>query len=315
MPERLEEISNSMRETERLCEYDFLIQTSKMLNYIDIPLLLQEVNVLSGYSLRFLYRYDFPEVYNADIDFILKNLKKNVGADFKVFDLHRESDSLVMVKNFIEKGLPVLIYPENLLLYQLEEKKVRFFRLFFIESEDIDEIITRNTKAITILEPHALSRDEVYRKDTYKVIIDNFVELFYRGTEEINSTMVYEGREAYSKFIEDLRNDERSFEEKSKMWFSVAPYAQWTSLNGLLTYFLGVFHFLEKQKQKIGLGIIRSFDDTITNWKDWGRFVGRDAHMSHGKTVSMEARRNAANSLERALKILEDIALKIKYLY
>jgi hypothetical protein len=29
----------------------------------------------------------------------------------------------------------------------------------------------------------------------------------------------------------------------------------------------------------------------------------------------MEARRNAANSLERALKILEDIALKIKYLY
>jgi len=59
-----------------MIEYEFLLQLYKILRYMNFPILLTELNAPSGYAVRFLYRFNFPESYNIDIDYLSENFSR-----------------------------------------------------------------------------------------------------------------------------------------------------------------------------------------------------------------------------------------------
>jgi hypothetical protein len=301
MLERLEEISNSIRGNERLCEYSLLAQFYKILSFYGFPVLIQELNVMSGFSLRFLYQFDFQNAYNEDLNFMRDNLLNNIGVELSIV----ESTNLEeFVTDRIRKGIPLILHPENILVYKVEPEGFYFFRNFFIESASLNEIMAKNNKAILIKKPESFKRENIY---DVKMFIDIFKQLSKNFNGEsliINGREVFQGEKAYVEFIRDLRDEKKEFNGIHREWFNIPAYEQWTSVYGLISYFLGVYHFLDRKKQKEGIKIIRNLEDLSMYWREWGRIVGRGSNIPYSRIVPYTARRSSANSLEKGLKAL-----------
>ncbi|MCX6087682.1 MAG: hypothetical protein NTV78_00665 [Caldiserica bacterium] len=116
MLERLEEISNSLRGSERLCEYDFLVQLFKILSFYNFPILLPELNVMSGFSLRFLYSFGFPNACNEDLDYIKDNLWRYIGLRISVFE---SVDLREFIIDKVKNGIPLILIPKTSLFIKL----------------------------------------------------------------------------------------------------------------------------------------------------------------------------------------------------
>jgi len=299
MFERLEQISNSLRGNERLCEYDLLIQLYKILALYNFPVLLPELNVLSGFSLRFLYHFDFQNAYNEDLDYIKYNLACNLGLKISIFE---NIDLKEFVIDKINHGIPLILHPENLLVYKTDFNNLFFFRALFMESSLIEDVIERNRRVIVVDEIPLLKREEIYSMERFLYVSRHLYENFYEKDIMIKRFKVFKGENAYIEFIKDLRDESKQFNGGYRDWFSIPSYAQWTSIYGLLSYFLGVYHFLDRKTQEKGVKIIKGLEDAITYWKEWGRIVGRESHIPYSRLIPYSARRSSANSLEKALK-------------
>jgi len=302
MLERLEEISNSLRGSERLCEYNLLIQLYKILALYNLPILLPELNVLSGFSLRFLYRFDFLNSYNEDLDYIKDNLWRYIGLRISVFE---SVDLREFIIDKVKNGIPLILHPENLLVYKIDSNNLFFFRALFMESSSLENVIKGNRRAIIIEEVPELKREEVYDIKKFPNLSRHLYENFYKKNIAINGLRTFVGEDAYIEFIKDLRDESKQFNGNSKEWFSIPSYAQWTSLYGLLSYFLGIYHFLDRKAQKEGMKIIKGLEDVIIYWREWGRIVGRESHIPYARIIPYTARRSSANSLDKALKSLK----------
>ena len=68
-----------------MIEYEFLLQSYKILKYMNFPILLTELNAPSGYAVRFLYRFDFPESCNININYC-----RQIWFYFRVRKRHKE---------------------------------------------------------------------------------------------------------------------------------------------------------------------------------------------------------------------------------
>ena len=302
MFEKLEEISNSLRGSERLCEYDFLVQLFKILSFYNFPILLPELNVMSGFSLRFLYSFDFQNAYNEDLNYLKCNLFNNIRLNLSIVE-NVDLKNLIIEK--LNKGIPLILHPENLLVYKIDSNNLFFFRALFMESSSLENVIKGNRRAIIIEEVPELKREEVYDIKKFPNLSRHLYENFYKKNITIKGLRTFVGEDAYIEFIKDLRDESKQFNGNSKEWFSIPSYAQWTSLYGLLSYFLGIYHFLDRKAQKEGMKIIKGLEDVITYWREWGRIVGRESHIPYTRIIPYTARRSSANSLDKALKSLK----------
>lgn len=302
MFEKLEEISNSLRGSERLCEYDFLVQLFKILSFYNFPILLPELNVMSGFSLRFLYSFDFQNAYNEDLNYLKCNLFNNIRLKLSIVE-NVDLKNLIIEK--LNKGIPLILHPENLLVYKIDSNNLFFFRALFMESSSLENVIKGNRRAIIIEEVPELKREEVYDIKKFLNLSRHLYENFYKKNITINGLRTFVGEDAYIEFIKDLRDESKQFNGNSKEWFSIPSYAQWTSLYGLLSYFLGIYHFLDRKAQKEGMKIIKGLEDVIIYWREWGRIVGRESHIPYTRIIPYTARRSSANSLDKALKSLK----------
>ncbi|NCO27710.1 MAG: hypothetical protein GW894_00510, partial [Caldiserica bacterium] len=122
-------------------------------------ILLPELNVLSGFSLRFLYRFDFLNSYNEDLDYIKDNLWRYIGLRISVFE---SVDLREFIIDKVKNGIPLILHPENLLVYKIDSNNLFFFRALFMESSSLENVIKGNRRAIIIEEVPELKREEVY---------------------------------------------------------------------------------------------------------------------------------------------------------
>jgi len=302
MFEKLEEISNSLRGSERLCEYDFLVQLFKILSFYNFPILLPELNIMSGFSLRFLYSFDFQNAYNEDLNYLKCNLFNNIRLNLSIVE-NVDLKNLIIEK--LNKGIPLILHPENLLVYKIDSNNLFFFRALFMESSLLENVFKGNRRAIIIEEVPELKREEVYDIKKFPNLSRHLYENFYKKNITIKGLRTFVGEDAYIEFIKDLRDESKQFNGNSKEWFSIPSYAQWTSLYGLLSYFLGIYHFLDRKAQKEGMKIIKGLEDVIIYWREWGRIVGRESHIPYARIIPYTARRSSANSLDKALKSLK----------
>jgi hypothetical protein len=311
MLEKIEEISNSLRETDRLCEYDFLIQLYKILSLYNFPILLPELNVMSGFSLRFLYSLDFQNAYNEDLDYLKGNLLQNINLNLSLYE---EVDLKDLTIDKLKKGFPLILHPENLLAYKVDNNNLFFFRALFMESLPLEEVISKNKRAIVVETIPNFKREEIYDINKFSNIANKLFDNFFKKELTINGSQTFIGESAYLNFINDLRDEGKQFDGMRRDWFFIPSYAQWTSLYGLLSYFLGIYHFLDIKTQKEGMKIIKSLEDAILYWKDWGRLLGRDAHLPPARPIPINFRRIGANMLEKALKYLKFAINNMKYI-
>jgi len=289
----LKEINNTLKETENLCEYDFLIQLEKILLLNGAEILLGELNTLSGYSLRLLYDYNNPFIFNESIPFISNNLLSFLNIDLRVYDI--SSWDLASSK------LPFILYPENILVFSISKRIVSYYRMFEEESIDIEEVIKKNIKIVTLEELPALSRTDFYKKEVFRDLSLMLVSEF--------KTL---GISSYEDFAIDLRNEEKRFSGLSHLWFNRASYSQWTALFGLRSYILGQFYFLRHAEQEILKETINGVEDSILYWKEWGRSVGRDSSFDASDRNQMGPRLRAANSLDKSRKSMEFVVRKFE---
>jgi hypothetical protein len=293
MEKMLKQINSDVSNAENLCEYDLLIQLEKILMLNGFPVLLGELNVLSGYAFRFLYSYDDPFIFNDSIPFIRENLSNFTNLEISFEDISTDS--------FSAKKLPFILYPENILVYCIKDSLVNYYRMFQEESIDIEEAVKRNAKIISIGSFYKLSRVDIFKDSIFRDLSSLMASEFKNN-----------GVSSYEDFALDLRNAKKSFSGLSHLWFNRAAYSQWTALFGLNSYILGQFHFLDYSRQEMLKEILKSFEDAILYWKEWGRAVGKEAGISSYEQITMELRLRAANAVDRARKSMESIIKKLE---
>jgi len=301
--ERLEKILQDTYKRQVKCEYDFLLQLYRILKYMDFPILLTELNALSGYSERFLYRFDFPEIYNSDINYLRKNLKEFVGIEISVNEFPSASEAEKIIRYAIKNNNPLILYPENLLIYGTKKDEAIFSESSLVREKKITDIIKVNNTYIFLNNISSKKRNDFYNLDIFKVLVDKTVKNFYAGKIIINDIDVEEGKRAYNSYIFQLRDSKYSFTFENP-WFSYAIYPQWTAVSGFVTYLLGIHHFLDRKTQGKLVWIIKRFEDYLLYWREWERVVGRNAKIATIET-SMQERNRAANAVKRAEKLYD----------
>ncbi len=309
----LSEILIDIKNDEQRCEYEFLIALFTLLKLNGVPVLLQELNALSGYSMRFLYNYDLPYVYNLETEYILQNLKNNLGIEFYSFTV----DSYKTVIELLQNYDSLVMYPGNFLLSKLSSGEIRIVRSYF--ENDFSETFqgTFNGTALSFKNSTLKERREIYKYSHFLEIVRNIIENFNLKITTVEGKEVSSGENAFEQFISDLRNPEKDFQGKSRLWLGEAFRSQWTSIYGFLSYFLGVYHFLDSGVQDSSLEVVKSIEDAILHLKDFNRVIGRESYIAPSKVLPMDVRRRATNSLSRAklslirlTKLLEMIFMK-----
>lgn len=296
----LREILIDIKNDEQRCEYEFLIALFALLKLNGIPVLLQEVNALSGYSMRFLYSYDLPDVYNLETEYILRNLKNNLGVEFYSSTV----DSYKTLIELLQKHDSLVMYPGNFLLSKLSSGELRIARSYFEDDFSQSFQGTFTGKALFFKSSNLKDRGEIYEYSHFLKIVGNILENFNSKSAIVEGKEVFSGENAFEQFISDLRNPEKDFQGKSRLWLGEAFRSQWTSIYGFLSYFLGIYHFLDSGVQDSSIDIVKSIEDAILHLKDFNRVIGRESYIPPSKVLPMEIRRRATNSLGRAKRSL-----------
>ncbi|GEM_PF-2313976 len=270
------------------CRYDFLIELYALLKLNGAKILLSELNALSGYSLRFVYSTDGFHLHNKSISYIAENLKTFLGLE------------LVSVSNNEFGNPPFIVYPENLLIFDIKEDKASFYRNVFYEEDNIRSVLKNGAVVFKVKQMLPFDRKLLYNKEKFANFADLMEKEFFKEYAEVGEETVPSGKNAYERFINDLRDQSVSFVNENAPeevpFFSLYP--QWTAINGTLAYLLGVHHFLNKKAQKEMQNAVRHFEDALLFWREWERAIG--SPLSPMSVVPMKNRRRAANAVEKA---------------
>ncbi len=313
MEKSITQNSETIKGTDKLCEYDFLVQLEKILMLNNTPILLSELNVFSGYALRFVYSYESPEIYNNSLSYIAKNLSDFLGIELNIEDV---SEDIGFYLERINKGIPMIFYPENILVYAFKEDRFTYHRMFFEEEGNPEEIINRNSKVVILLNNPAFPRKDLYQSELFMKIISLLLNNYnplkrsadYRRVSLLKKGAEYKGISAgfaaYEDFAMDLRNSQKDF-SSSKLWLNQASYAQWTAIYGVNSYFLGYYYFINHGEQEMFRRMLKGADDAILYWKEFGRTVGRESFNPPNKEIPIEQRRHAANAVDKAKESIE----------
>ncbi len=292
--EKIETIFAGIKEKGVQCEYDFLLYLYAILKSEGFPVLLTELNAMSGYSLRFLYDYKIPFVFNGSIDYIKSNIKIFLGVDIIVDRLRAAAD--------LPKE-PFILYPQNLLIAKVEKGRALFYRSVFCEEKDIEELLAKNSFVVTVDYAKIPDRKGFYGRENFLRFVNLMKKEFLNLETEIMRNNVSSGKMAYKEFAGNLRNQEFSFSMEDGTvhpYLSSAVYPQWTALNGNVSYLLGIHHFLNEKAQKEMIRAVKHFEDVLLFWRQWERNVGRKAFIPPTKTIPLKNRRRAANALDKA---------------
>jgi len=294
MKEKINSFIEELKSRGIKSSYELIIEMAAVLNANNIRILISELNALSGYSTRFLYDYDFPQIYNCSLDFIVSNLKEFAGIEFSVSE-ERDFGSP-----------PFIIYPQNLLVYEANDATLSAYNGVFARSVSINEL--NDFKVIRFLNTQ-FDRKSIYSKKALLQFAHLLKEEFYTEKRSVCNRSVFSGKRALREFIEALRDPAISFYNKDKglhsLWFSSAVYPQWSALNGTIVYLLGLHHFLERKIQDEMSRAIRHFEDALMFWKEFDRLVGIKAFIPDSKPVPMLNRRRAANALLKVISSYE----------
>ncbi|MGB9694588.1 MAG: hypothetical protein ACP5SB_02510 [Caldisericaceae bacterium] len=292
----LNEINTTLSNSENLCEYDFLVQLEKMLLLNGTEILLGELNMISGYASRFIYDYSNPLIFNESIPFIKENLSHLLGIKITTLNL----DSF----DFNSYKLPFIIYPENLLIFAIDERGVsKYHRMFEEESDDIQALVKKNLMVINFESHLTLKRADIYKKNIFEELLVMIVSDFKKFAVS-----------SYEDFAVDLRSEKKSFLGLSHLWLNKASYSQWTALYGLRSYFLGQFHFAKRGQQEVLRETISGIEDALLYWKEWGRSIGRESNFDNTNNTQFASRLRAANAVDRARKSMESVVKKLESL-
>ena len=284
-----------LKEINRLPSYDLLIALEKILMYNDINILLSELQVFSGVSLRFLYRYDFPLAFN-DIEFVSHNLQNFLDFDLKIDSIEKISD----IKP------PFVIFPENALAIEKNGSTLKMehnFERYSKETSSIDK-----TSKIAYFENiRAIERSTLYDLEKFHTIIKTFKENYFTTTINIKEKEVFVGKKALAMFIDDLKNEERTFIDTTLLNLTYTIPAQLSAIFGLNAYTLGIYHFLERKEQEVMKEGLASINDAMM-------FYGEFERILRGNTMELKTnvRRQLINSLKRFSASLEHFVYTIE---
>lgn len=294
MKEKINDFIEELKSRGIKCGYELIIEMAAVLNANNTRVLVSELNALSGYSTRFLYNYDFPEVYNCSVNFIVSNLKKFAGVEFSV----SEENNL--------NNPPFIIYPQNLLVYDVSGATLNACKGVFTRSVKAGKL--KNFKVIRLLNTE-FNRKSIYSKKALVQFAELLKKEFYTERQTVCGHTVFSGKKAIREFAEALRDPAVSFLTENRnthsLWLGSAVYSQWSALNGTIVYLLGLHHFLERKVQDEMSKAIRHFEDALMFWKEFDRLVGRKALVPESKPIPMLNRRRAANALLKVISSYE----------
>ncbi len=302
---------NTLKEGEDICEYDFLIALFLYLRAKGSPVLLTELNVMSGYALRFLYAYDKPNIYNESIEYIKENLNKSLEIRIELLSLPEEKETIIEAL----KENMIIFYPENILLRKSLNGKMEAFKSFFEEDPDLDKLLYSNSLGVKITSTGITDRKKLYSLELFKAIVRLLVSNFNEKEIYIDGKSVYSGSSAMDHLIFDLKDPEKDFLHENSAWLNKSLYSQFTSIYGLHAYLLGIYHFLNFKTQDEAVSIIRAIEDSFIFFKEFGRQIGRESFYLPSKTFPMEIRRRASNVLEKSFKSLSKAVYLMDYLF
>ena len=296
MKEKINDFIEELKSRGIKCGYELIIEMAAVLNANNTRVLVSELNALSGYSTRFLYNYDFPEVYNCSVNFIVSNLKKSAGVEFSVSE---ENDL---------NNPPFIVYPQNLLVYDVSGATLNAYKGVFTRSVKAGKL--KNFKVIRLLNTE-FNRKSIYSKKALVQFAELLKKEFYTERQTVCGHTVFSGKKAIREFAEALRDPAVSFLAENgnacSLWLGSAVYPQWSALNGTIVYLLGLHHFLERKVQDEMSKAIKHFEDALMFWKEFDRLVGRKALVlvPESKPIPMLNRRRAANALLKVISSYE----------
>lgn len=300
MGENIIDLLATLRESDKRCEYDFLIALFLMMRLNSSQILLSELNVLSGFSLRFLYNYEHPEVYNMQLEYLTKNLKHFLNAKLSLIPISSRESFFEVLDNY----KMLILYPYNTLFVK-EGSIIKKIQSYFADEFSFENSENIEGTGVVLIDPGLKERDYFYSKEVYEGALKIALANFLQESISLGNVSVYIGKKAFEEFSNDLKDEEKDFQGNSRAWLGNSSQFQWSSLYGLSSYFLGVYHFLKMEVQEKANGIIRGFEDAVIFLREFNRVAGRDSYTPESKVASMEQRRRASNSLEKAQKSLQ----------
>lgn len=276
----IEKVLERLKNTENIPESDFVISLEKIVLLKDIELLIQELSVFSGLSLKFVYSKEFPFFY-LDIEEIKKHLK-----DYLNFEL-------IEIKNFDEVSDPILLIPSNLLI--IKDKSViivekRFERLNF--SYDL-----LNNEKLFILKVQPVDRKKLYSKEIFLKVKDEFLNNYFKEKISFNGFEIFFGRLAIETIIADLSKNSNDFKLTNNHFKAFSE--QMSLLYGLYSYTLGAYHFLNRENQELLFPGLNAFSDALMFFREFERLTR--LFVEGKENLSDTLKRRASNSLRRLL--------------
>ncbi|MGC8978240.1 hypothetical protein [Caldisericum sp.] len=280
-------IIEKLKNTENLPTYDLLIALEKIILKNDIEILIHELAVFLGLSLRFVYSYENPSIYE-DFSYFAFNLKKYLNFQLNFLNVDAIKD--------VE--LPFVLSPGNCLVIERTEDTLiceHGFDRFKLSVGGFDENVR-----ILKLNVSKIERKDLYQQSIFRDIAYEIHHNYYDGNKD--SLNYFVGKNAFKMFIKDLGDNSKTFHDMSSLILTETIQNQMTALYGLKVYLLGIYHFLSKDEQKILFEGIEALGDSIMFFREFER-ISKDALMRN--MFNSEIRRRCVNSLKRMVASFE----------
>lgn len=290
-----DEILTQLKTAQNLEESNFLIALEKLILLKSIPILIHELSVFSGLSLNFIYNSENPFVF-LNLASIKTNLKDHLQFELKEIEFTSENNT------------PFITFPEGLLVIQnltntfLVEKGLERFEY------TTEDILKNNTKFL-ILETTQVERKDLYTKDKFKKIKEEFINNF---TLAISNTNHYEGLTGLMEFIKDFSN----FNGDKLTNITESFIEQFSFYYGIYTYTLGMYYFLDRITQNLLNTGISALSDALMYYREFTRLIKvrqeNKPFLGQQKKIDENTRRRALNSLKRLFASFEEFVNIIK---
>ncbi|BAL81413.1 hypothetical protein [Caldisericum exile] len=276
-----DKILEKLKNTENLPTYDLLFALEKSILKEDVEILIHELAVFSGLSLRFIYSYENPLIYE-DLPYFAFNLKKYLNFELNFFDIGTIED--------VEP--PFILIPQNCLAIERMNGTLLCEHVFDRYEFPLHELQSENR--IAKLNPFRIERFILYERSKFKDIVYEIHKNYYERPQKL--TNYYLGKNAFQMFISDLEDESKSFVLENNHILTRTIPDQLTALYGLKVYLLGVYHFLKKDEQKVLFEGIDALSDAIMFFREFER-VSKDALLRN--SFLSETRRRCINSFKR----------------
>ncbi len=276
--------------------YPFLVSIYLLLKLNDAPVTFNEVSAMSGYPVRFFYKFGEKRIYDCSKEFILKNL-------FALSGIRIEKTGISKLK---AEDLPFVSAQGDLLFAKSEEGSV----ISVSSAGDVENAeIPETGAAYRFASKERITRSDFYSKEKF-VFFSRLIQAeFYRESVSVCGTEVFSGRLAFDKLANDLRNPEITFSGSDLL---NQFYIQVSLLSSIPVYLLGLHHFIDRKFQDRLSRAIQSFEDAAMYAREYERIV-----KTEGKVPISDRRRLAnsvkklSSSLRKGLEILSEVEPKV----